>query len=42
MTIIPPAPTDGEYLWDEANERWVPLVKTETGHPDIAASLDSA
>lgn len=37
--MIPPAPLDGEYLWDEANEIWVSLVKTEFGTPDIEASL---
>lgn len=37
-----PAPLEGEYLWDDTSESWVPLVKTETGHPDIEASLGNA
>lgn len=34
-----PAPLEGEWLWDETNEIWVPLIKNETGMPDIDASL---
>lgn len=34
-----PAPIDGEHLWDETNEIWVSLIKTDNGIPDIDASL---
>lgn len=40
--MIPSAPTDGEYLWDEASERWVALVKDDLGHPDVEASVQGA
>ena len=35
-----PAPLDGEWLWDETTESWIPLVKNKTGHPDIDLSLE--
>lgn len=34
-----PAPIEGEWLWDEDSQQWVPLVKTKTGHPDVDNSL---
>lgn len=37
-----PAPLEGEWLWDEARQQWLPLVKTETGHPDVEATVQSA
>lgn len=42
MTEHIPAPSDGEYLWDEAGQRWVPLVKNEAGGPDVEASIAQA
>lgn len=35
------APLDGEYLYDEENDKWIPLIKKKTGHPDIEASLQN-
>lgn len=40
--MIPPAPLEGEWLWDEGSQQWFPLVKTETGHPDVEATVQSA
>lgn len=30
---------ESEWLWGKINDTRVPLVKTETGHPDPHASL---
>lgn len=38
MAEFTPAPIEGEWLWDEVTEAWIPLLKTETGHPDYEAS----
>ena len=34
-----PAPLEGEWLWDESLQTWLPLVKTDTGLPDVDATL---
>lgn len=34
-----PAPLEGEWLWNEELQQWIPLIKTETGHPDIESSI---
>lgn len=42
VVSIPIPPEDGEYLWDEVFERWVPLVKNEFGLPQVEESINNA
>lgn len=42
MPFVPSAPLDGEYLWDEISQTWVPLIKNEFGFPLVEESINNA
>lgn len=37
-----PAPIEGEWLWLEEPQTWIPLLTTNTSHPDIESSISKA
>lgn len=37
-----PAPLEGEWLWLEELQTWIPLLTTNTGYPDVEKSISKA